>query len=96
MIGHSRSQCAKQSLNSAWSASRRALTSRAASAQEAMHEETVDWSLPITHAEVKHTMDTYSIGAAAPTATAGAWLHASSRPAATECQDCIPTGWIPS
>ena len=45
----------------------RASSTRAASAQEAMHEETVDWSTPVTHAEVKHTMDTYSIGAPART-----------------------------
>ena len=31
-----------------------------------MHEESVDWSQPITHTEVKHTMETYSIGAKKP------------------------------
>ncbi len=52
-----------------------------------MHEETVDWSLPVTHAEVKHTMDTYSIGAAALTVTASTQLHASARPAVADRQD---------
>ena len=44
-----------------------------------MSEETVDWSLPVTHAEVKHTMETYSIGAMKPQHTPDATRAASSR-----------------